>query len=72
MITRYKICFNNNSKVYFETGIKSDKKLIEKLEEKVSKEKFIYKWCRRKCMIKEKESPKNWLINDTFYFVTIF
>lgn len=43
MITRYKICFNNNSKVYFETGIKNDKKLIEKLEEKVSKEKFIYK-----------------------------
>ena len=33
MITRYKICFNNNSKVYFETGLKNDKKLIEKLEE---------------------------------------
>ena len=43
MITRYKICFNNNSKVYVETGIKSDKKLIEKLEENVSPEKFIYK-----------------------------
>lgn len=43
MITRYKICFNNNSKVYFETGLKNDKKLIEKLEENVSPEKFIYK-----------------------------
>ena len=34
MITRYKICFNNNSKVYFETGIKNDKKLIENLEDR--------------------------------------